>query len=477
MTLLSRRAKGQRRELRYHPLVREFLEARLTRDHGIEAVRTLHRTVALHAEGLDWRIAAHHYWAAGDRQRALEIIDDAAQSIIGRGDYLVAAQFVDQAAEEDLRASFHVVLSRRDFKLGDIRGALARAKRAVESDPDSDIALANLASLMLTLGDANAAVEAANKLLASTKDPVWSGIARGTLGAVSDSVDGDVAASVIRLRTLAAEQAAIGQTHFEGITYLNLAESLRTRGLASEALEAAVRSIELLEAGSGSTEVATSRAIAAWAYLHLGQVEKGWRELEIAMREPHRAIHADTLKEAAQMEARYGSAQRALDRLDDLRAIGDEASWALAASTPTAAFVAIRRGDLETAARLLEGVDPDAPTEVSGHKAHVLAMRAHLSVAREDEVPLLALESALRHAKATSADLWHEYALVLQAILDRRSGSICQVDSRQGNLAADICRRTSSAAPRPPRRRGASTRQERGNAVVRNAGGRRFAWW
>ena len=39
VTLLSRRAKGQRRELRYHPLVREFLEARLARDHGIEAVQ------------------------------------------------------------------------------------------------------------------------------------------------------------------------------------------------------------------------------------------------------------------------------------------------------------------------------------------------------------------------------------------------------------------------------------------------------
>ena len=94
------------------------------------------------------------------------------------------------------------MLSRRDFKLGDIRGALARAKRAVETDPDSDIALANLASLMLTLGDANAAVDAAHKLLASTKDPVWLGIARGTLGAVSDSVDGDVGASVVRLREI-----------------------------------------------------------------------------------------------------------------------------------------------------------------------------------------------------------------------------------------------------------------------------------
>src|SRR4029077_14754016 len=127
----------------------------------------------------------------------------------------------------------------------------------------------------------------------------------------------------------------------------------------SEALDAAARSIELLEAGSGATEVATSRAIAAWAYLHLGQVEFGWRELEAAMREPHRAIHADTLKEAAEIEARYGSTQRALDRLDDLRAIGEEASWAQAAATPTAAFVAIRRGDLGVATRLIDAVDPD----------------------------------------------------------------------------------------------------------------------
>jgi len=416
VTLLSRRTRGHRRELRYHPLVREFLEARLTRDFGMEAVRTLHRTVAIHAERLDWRIAAHHYWAAGDRQRALEIIDDAAQSIIGRGDYLVAAQFVDQAAEEDLRASFHVVLSRRDFKLGDIRGALSRAKRAVETDPDSDIALANLASLMLTLGDANAALDAAHKLLASTKDPVWLGIAHGTLGAVSDSVDGDVGASVVRLRELASEQAAMGQTHFEGITYLNLSESLRTRGLADEALEAAVKSIELLEAGSGATEVATSRAIAAWAHLHLGHVDKGWRELEIALQEPQRAIHADTLKEAAQMEARYGSSQRALDRLGDLRALGDEGSWALAASAPTAAFVALRDGNFSVAGQTLDGVDPDAPTEVSGQKAHVLAVRAHVSVARGDADAGAHIDRALRHAKATSAGLWLEYALALEAI-------------------------------------------------------------
>ncbi len=34
VTLLGRRARGPRTELRYHPLVREFLEARLQRDFG-----------------------------------------------------------------------------------------------------------------------------------------------------------------------------------------------------------------------------------------------------------------------------------------------------------------------------------------------------------------------------------------------------------------------------------------------------------
>ncbi len=121
LTLLSRRARGPRTELRYHPLVREFLEARLARDHGTDAIRELHRTVAAYADGRDWRVAAHHYWLADDRLRAYEIIDASAQSIIGRGEYLVAASFVADVADDAQRASFAVVLSRRDFQRGDVQ--------------------------------------------------------------------------------------------------------------------------------------------------------------------------------------------------------------------------------------------------------------------------------------------------------------------------------------------------------------------
>ncbi len=66
VTLLGRRARGPRNELRYHPLVREFLEARLKKEVGESGVRDLHRTVATYAETRDWRIAAHHLSSAGD---------------------------------------------------------------------------------------------------------------------------------------------------------------------------------------------------------------------------------------------------------------------------------------------------------------------------------------------------------------------------------------------------------------------------
>ena len=107
VTLLGRRARGPRTELRYHPLVREFLEARLARDYGREAVRDLHRTVAAHAESRDWRIAAHHHWAGGRPHEAHEIIDASAQSIIGRGEYLRRRPVRRRnSPSEEQRASF-----------------------------------------------------------------------------------------------------------------------------------------------------------------------------------------------------------------------------------------------------------------------------------------------------------------------------------------------------------------------------------
>ena len=268
VTLLGRRARGPRTELRYHPLVREFLEARLAREHGVEAVRDLHRTVAAHAEAFDWRIAAHHHWRAEDHSRAHDIIDRSAQSIIGRGEYLVAAPFVADLPESDRRASFEVVLSRSEFKRGDIRAAIDHAERAVRIDERSEAAQANIASLSLTIGDAVSAEKAARRLAGITSDPIWLGIAEGLIDMVEASTDGDIRESIGRLETIAKTQHALRQSHFEGISFLNLAESFRARGLAAETVSAASRAIDLLEASSAGAEIASARAITAWGQAH-----------------------------------------------------------------------------------------------------------------------------------------------------------------------------------------------------------------
>ena len=306
VTLLGRRARGPRTELRYHPLVREFLETRLLREVGEEAVRDLHRAVAAYAEGRDWRIAAHHHWAAGDHQLAHAIIDSSAQSIIGRGEYLVAAPFVADVDDEALRASFLVVLSRRDFKQGDVRQALARAKRAVDVDPESDVALANLASLSLTSGDVSAAIEAATRLVAVTKDEGWLGIAQTMLLIVQGSLDGDLSETVASLSELAERQRLNGDTHFEGITYMNLSVTQRTMGDATAALASATKAIDLLESSSEGAEVASARSVRAWALFHLGDQEAARAELARALAESNETIRMDTLLEAAEMEAFYG---------------------------------------------------------------------------------------------------------------------------------------------------------------------------
>src|SRR5207248_7590905 len=72
--LLGRRGRRGPEEYRYHPLVREFLEARLRAEEGDLALSELHRRVAYANEEANWRVAAHHYSAIkawDDLQRVL----------------------------------------------------------------------------------------------------------------------------------------------------------------------------------------------------------------------------------------------------------------------------------------------------------------------------------------------------------------------------------------------------------------------
>ncbi len=77
LTLLSRLSGGPRTHQRYHPLVREFLEARLRSIDGPEVVAGLHRRTASATASSDWRLGAHHYREAGDTEAMLGVVASA----------------------------------------------------------------------------------------------------------------------------------------------------------------------------------------------------------------------------------------------------------------------------------------------------------------------------------------------------------------------------------------------------------------
>src|SRR5262245_17266524 len=86
MTLLSRPARGSRGQ-RFHPLVREFLEARLRASASEAAIAQIHLRVAAAAAENDWRTAAYHYREAGEFASVAATIAAALPEIMGTGQH------------------------------------------------------------------------------------------------------------------------------------------------------------------------------------------------------------------------------------------------------------------------------------------------------------------------------------------------------------------------------------------------------
>ena len=416
LTLLGRRAGGPRTELRYHLLVQGFLEARLDREVGTDSVRSLHEQVGRFAEGLEWRTAAHHYWMAGDRDRARQVIDAAAHDIVARGEYSLTEAYVPDAADGVELATFEVLRSRRDFKRGDVAGAFARAHKAVELDPTSSIALVNLTSLAFDVGDLDQAVELSRRLAASASDTGMKQIAEAFVALIDSSLDGNVQDVVDLLRPLAHRQHEAGETHFEGITYLNLANSLRALGDGAGSLEASTSAIDLLESSSAGSEVSTARGARAWALAHLLGIEAASGEMSAALGEANQVMRRDVLMEIGDIEVWYGSEERAADRLAELETLDGVAMWPRTQIDATRAHFELRAGRLERARVLLDGLSLSEPCSSAAHKARLLATRAHLLVASRSPEARPAIAAAAQQSRWQAAGLWLSYCEMLLAV-------------------------------------------------------------
>jgi LuxR family maltose regulon positive regulatory protein len=430
----------------YHKLVRDFLEDRLRREIGHEGVADLHRRMARYGETVDWKLAAHHYAAAGDIEDLRRVLVASIQDIMGGGGFALAESYVNRHPELEPDPSFGLFLSRRDLYRGDFAMARARAQAAVDAYPaertsrEAQLALSNLASIEGLTGDLSASVSAARQLQALQPEPAVNMIARGQIVVAFESLDGDLEESAQILDEALALQARRGHEHYRGITLLNLSETCRARGLASEALAQANQALDVLASSSAGFEIYTLHMARAWALHHLGRVTEADQALAqvVPSTGPERAT---LLIETADIEAAYGDPLAARVFLDQAAVLSlqpdvDDLRRLVLADLTS-------RTTPEAADSFPVGIDLARPRATVSFVGRVHLARARSAV-RAGRSPRPNLQAALEVFARQRADYWTKCAEVLRAVADLNSGDlnaaflrICESEPVYATVCAD----------------------------------------
>jgi ATP/maltotriose-dependent transcriptional regulator MalT/DNA-binding SARP family transcriptional activator len=432
---------------RYHRLVADFLGDRLRRDIGVAGIADLHRAMARFGEGFDWKLAAHHYAAAGDIADLQGVLVASIQDIMGSGGFALAESYVNRYPELEPDPSFGMFLSRRDLYRGDFEGALARAQSAVDAYPPmlslplSHLALANLAAVRQLTGDVDGGAIVARQLEAMTPDRELVLIARGILSMAGESTDGDLVASANVLNEALTIQTDRGHQHYMGITHLNLAFNLLAQGLHAESLAHSDEALELLGASSAGTEMATLHAARAMALLHLGRIDQGVEALGSATASTGPA-RATTLVEAAGVEATYGDPATALDLLAEAAALGlsqpDLDLWNLLEADLTS-----RGAKASEAAAFLSTIDPTKHRTVPAYVGWFYLTAARVAF-RSDQPAgeyLAAAKETLQHQRSgyflRSADMLQAIASTNASSVSRTVLQVIRADPAYATVCAD----------------------------------------
>ncbi len=414
-------SQGDRRGVgsRYHPLVRDFLEARLRREVGPQRIVELHRRVAEHAESRSWRLAAHHRLAAGDLGDVSRIVSSSTRAILGCGEFALAETYVDRFALDASDPAFDVIRSRMELHRDQVPLALQRARAAFaafpddSTDPNANIALANLMSVESNAGDLDIALALAQTLFVREAEPSLSAIAAATIELLRGSTDGRLDTCKELLAGMLEAQEAGGDLHYAGITHLNLANVAKARGDAAAAAFHADRAIDALARSSASHEMPAGHLLKAWALAHMGRWEESLAAVQSTMAKPHLA-RSDSLQEAADLHGWYGSVEVSEELLAEARC-GNVVLGNLWRVSHAQNLVRLNR--LQEAELVLAETSIDTLTRVLGHKSRHLFVLALISTMSGSSDSAVRAADAVAHAQRQGASFWERTSQVLGAYL------------------------------------------------------------
>ena len=293
-------------------------------------------------------------------------------------------------------------------------------RQSQRSNPESVLALTNLASMAFVDGDADLAWATAQRL-ANSSDSDRSEIGQGWAALVEASVDADLRKTIDLLTRIRVAQHARGHGHHEAITLINLALHYKVRGDAVSTLRDARAAMSLLANDPAGAEMASARAVTAWALAHQGDLEAARDLHRLALAEANEGSRVEVLLEGAEIELLYGSAKRAVDLRDQAAPLVASTPWIKPFANVMDAAIALREQRLDLAGSIVEDFRVGEFSIGAGLKAQQLALRAQWSLLSTRPEANAAIRVAIEHAESQGADFWLEIDRLLLGMAKGRS--------------------------------------------------------
>ena len=431
--LLSR-GTGAVASWRPHPLVRDYLLARLEAEVGQAGITKLHRNLASAVEPQSWRLAARHWAAAGDADHVRRVICSSVPTIIGTGDFAAAEDFITRFPDPDPNPWYDILHSRHHISQGRYDEGLQAARRAAQLSArlamnDPAFVLVS-AGTMLALGwhKGNQGVGAdAAQVLVSSDDPELVAIARST-EALWDTAE---AGSLDHLRDALVETLDLnrqrGHSRYEGITLVNLSSLRRVQGDFVGAVQAGETAVRTLLSAGCPTDLNAARLNTAKALAHLGCMVEALAHVGAAMEDP-RTFDPEAIAEAAELYAMYGDPGQG-PRILELAPPGSERAPGDAFWRQVAARLSLLNGHAERAHKLLSEID--APTISAGFRTSLMALNLQIRAVEGDESASLgpALATALQVAERQQAWFWWKVIRLTQALVSGNEELVAHIRS------------------------------------------------
>lgn len=414
--LLSRRGRLGHHQVRAHPLVRQFLLNRLERSLAPTEIAALHAAVADSARTFDWRIAAHHYAAAGDRARAMQVVASSIDHILATGSYASAQALVGAVDDQPNEPAGLVLASRMAIRDADSARGLAFAEQALSADPTSSAAALTLMSARSYAGDAAGAVAEGSRI-ETLGDDLFAALARALRLTLLTSVSGSVPAGIEAVARV-QDQVDPTQLHYRGIAHLLLGHLLLPAGRRSEALVAAERAVDDLQSEASGVELTSAHLLRAAALAALGRLDEARLFAPRIEAEAAQGQRLEVAYELAAIETDYGDELVASRRLDAIaREIGPMTGFGVEASL-VLAELSTRRGAAHEARRALADVAPRVLRASVAFEARRLLCAAQLSMLEGDSKAANRFaDEAKELAASQGADAHASLAMLLLACL------------------------------------------------------------